>query len=108
MNFEAHLDTLEAEVRKLIVGQPIDRWYEELGPDRFLCLSTQRFGESRHLRIRADLGYSMHWSSFHEPIDHDEDGDGDRYAKDLDFIVRAIQGFLIDGRRWQELPELGG
>ena len=110
MNLDADLDTLETQVRQICdheARHPIDVWRDEVGSRVSLCVSTNEFGDDRLLRIRASLGYGMYWSCFHDPIDHDEDGDGDRRG-DLDFILRAVRSFLIEGRRWQELPELGG
>jgi hypothetical protein len=106
MELDTDLDTLERAINELC-PHPIEVRRETIGTRVYLCVSTDQFGDQRLLRIEAALGYRLYWSSFHTPIDHDDDGDGDRRG-DLDFILRAVTGFVIEGRRWQELPELAG
>ena len=106
VDLDADLDTLERAIKELC-RHPIEVRRETLGTRVYLCVSTDQFGDDRLLRVQASLGYNLYWSSFHTPIDHDRDGDGNRRG-DVDFILRVVRSFLIDGRPWQELPELDG
>lgn len=105
---DADLETIESRLRLLcepVAG--IEIRHEQRGDRTFLCLSTNRFGDHRHVRISAAIWYSMYWGCFHTPIDHDDDGDGDRRVRDPDVIVDAVSSFLIEGRRWQDIAALG-